>query len=335
MENIFIIPIRSGSKGLPNKNMLNNSGKPLVMHTVDELRTEFPNDNIFISTDSQEYKIILEKLDVNVIMRDNSISGDGSPTSAVILDFISKIPQEDFNLILCQATSPKRTGQNVKSAIALLDKNTGSVVSVTKSEKSRKLLSEIDENDFISDLFGIDKGYTRQNENEYYYPNGAIFVITKKKYLQEKSFFLKNTKPYIMSEDVSVDIDGIKDYLEFISGLNKLEYIMNNSSKLLITNRRFNHNNINFDKLIIDEYKVEHIEFAQSLLKKYKYVINNTDIDLESNLSMNQIAQKYNLDDNNSLDLEEETLSCTIDGYHYTSEFNTQIEKIILGDKNE
>ena len=63
MKNIAIIPIRSGSKGLPDKNVLFFNGAPLVCATIEELLSSgmVENENIFVSTDSYEYITLLKK----------------------------------------------------------------------------------------------------------------------------------------------------------------------------------------------------------------------------------------------------------------------------------
>ena len=55
---LIIIPARSGSKGLPNKNILHLNNKPLIHYTIEAARKNF-NDNIIrISTDCNNIKSI-------------------------------------------------------------------------------------------------------------------------------------------------------------------------------------------------------------------------------------------------------------------------------------
>ena len=57
MKNAFIIiPARSGSKGLPNKNILNLNNKPLIHYTIDAARNIFDDNQIRISTDCKKIK---------------------------------------------------------------------------------------------------------------------------------------------------------------------------------------------------------------------------------------------------------------------------------------
>ena len=69
MKKIAIIPARSGSKGLVNKNLLNVLDKPILAYTIEAaIQSEK-----FIKTrykyDSLEYKEIAEKSGAEVVRR--------------------------------------------------------------------------------------------------------------------------------------------------------------------------------------------------------------------------------------------------------------------------
>ena len=68
MENVlFIIPARSGSKGIKDKNIIFWRGKPLLMHTYDFLISQNINlENICVSTDSLSYIKLLTKEGINL-----------------------------------------------------------------------------------------------------------------------------------------------------------------------------------------------------------------------------------------------------------------------------
>ena len=51
---IVIIPARGGSKGLPNKNIINFIGKPLLAHSIDYAKTSNLISNIYVSTDDEK-----------------------------------------------------------------------------------------------------------------------------------------------------------------------------------------------------------------------------------------------------------------------------------------
>ena len=56
--NIAIIPARSGSKRIKNKNLINFFGKPLIYYSINLAKKSGLFDKIIVSTDSKEIKKI-------------------------------------------------------------------------------------------------------------------------------------------------------------------------------------------------------------------------------------------------------------------------------------
>ena len=66
MKNIAIIPARSGSKGLKDKNIKELYGKPLIAYSIEVALNSNIFDEIMVSTDSEEYAVIARKYGANV-----------------------------------------------------------------------------------------------------------------------------------------------------------------------------------------------------------------------------------------------------------------------------
>ena len=83
---LVIIPARSGSKGLPNKNILILNNQPLIYYTINEARKVF-NDNIIrVSTDCKKIKNICEKSGLKVgSLRPSNLAQDNSSTYDLIM----------------------------------------------------------------------------------------------------------------------------------------------------------------------------------------------------------------------------------------------------------
>ena len=54
MKNLAIIPARSGSKGVKNKNIRDLNGKPLMAYTIEAAISSGEFDEIMVSTDSEK-----------------------------------------------------------------------------------------------------------------------------------------------------------------------------------------------------------------------------------------------------------------------------------------
>lgn len=216
---ICIIPARAGSKGLKNKNMLFLAGKPLILHTIDAAIESgvFRTEDIYVSTDSLEYKEIIEGLrPIKVLLRKEALASDTATTFEVLEDFLKGF-QDETEFMLCQPTSPLRSAETIKEAYNTFNnRECDHLVSFSESDKSLRLFSTIDEKGCAKDVIGIDKGYRRQQQEKHYYPNGALYITTKKKYLEDKSFFTDKTFAYVMSKHESVDVDDKYDFINVI-----------------------------------------------------------------------------------------------------------------------
>lgn len=64
MKNIAVIPARSGSKGLKDKNIKMLSGKPLLAYSVEAALKSGEFDTVHVSTDSKEYAEIAREMPI-------------------------------------------------------------------------------------------------------------------------------------------------------------------------------------------------------------------------------------------------------------------------------
>lgn len=225
MKPICIIPARSGSKGLPNKNMLFLDGKPLIFHTIQAAIDSklFDLNDIYVSTDSELYAEICRELGITALLRSEELSSDTATTYDLLEDFLNAFSEEQ-DFVLLQVTSPLRTSEQICQAYKLFkESHCDNVVSVSQVDKSPKMFSRLSPSGMLEDIVGVDKGYRRQNSEVLYYPNGAIYISKKSTYLSNSSFFTPLTKAYFMEKKSSVDIDDITDFVHAI-GLHFFDY---------------------------------------------------------------------------------------------------------------
>lgn len=241
MDKIAIIPARSGSKGLPDKNILLLGNKPLISYSIEAAIESKVFDRIIVSTDSLEYKKIAENYGAEVIVRDKELASDNATTFMVIEDVISKLSKKYDYFVLLQPTSPFRNANHIIESINKFEKNIENfdfLVSMQQSSKSSMLIKKIDEDESLK-AYDVDfSNYSRQKYKEYY-PNGAIFIGKTEKYLEKKHFFGEKSIAYIMNKEDSVDIDDKMDFEQAISILTRRnkDIILENSIKQQIKNK--------------------------------------------------------------------------------------------------
>lgn len=214
MKRIAIIPARSGSKGLKDKNIIDLCGKPLIAYSIEAALETSLFDHVIVSTDSEHYAEIAQHYGAEVMMRGEALSNDKATTFMVLEDILKNRLQESIDyFVLLQPTSPLRTSKHITEAIEKFEskiEHFDFLVSMKEAEHAKVLVNPIDYDESLK-YFDTDfSNYRRQGYKDYS-PNGAIFIAKPDSYLKQKHFFGAKALSYIMSAEDSVDIDGTLD----------------------------------------------------------------------------------------------------------------------------
>ena len=120
MKNLAIIPARSGSKGLKDKNIKMLSGKPLMAYTIEAAIESKMFCKVMVSTDSGNYAEIAREYGAEVpFLRSNELSGDKAGSWEVVLEVLQQYQTvgEIFDTVcLLQPTSPLRDSADIIQA---------------------------------------------------------------------------------------------------------------------------------------------------------------------------------------------------------------------------
>lgn len=215
MKRLAIIPARSGSKGLKDKNIIDLCGKPLMAYSIEAaLETEL-FAKVIVSTDSDHYADVARQWGAEVMMRGEAQSNDKATTYDVLVDLLARLKEDYDYFVLLQPTSPLRNATHVKEAVELFESRMTQfdfLVSMKESEHAKVLVNPIDEDGSLK-YFDTDfSNYRRQGFKDYS-PNGAIFMAKPAAYLERKHFFGAKSLAYIMNAEDSVDIDTKLDLI--------------------------------------------------------------------------------------------------------------------------
>ncbi|MFH2011573.1 MAG: acylneuraminate cytidylyltransferase family protein [Pseudomonadota bacterium] len=121
MTNIVaIILARGGSKGIPEKNIINFCGKPLIVWTIEQLQQIKGINSIWVSSDSKEILSISEACGTEIIQRPVDLSGDFATSESGWLHALEIIENKTGNVdivIAPQVTSPLRKSQDIEQGL--------------------------------------------------------------------------------------------------------------------------------------------------------------------------------------------------------------------------
>ena len=140
-RNLAVIPARSGSKGIKDKNIRLLNNKPLMAYTIEAAKKSNIFQCIHVSTDSTKYAEIARQYGAEVpFLRSRELASDTAGTWDTVRFVLEQYANEDryFDTVtVLQPTSPLRTGQDICNAYKLFcDRKADSVISVCEAEHS-------------------------------------------------------------------------------------------------------------------------------------------------------------------------------------------------------
>ncbi len=218
MTNIAIIPARSGSKGLKNKNIKLLNGKPLIAYTIEAALASGICDEVYVSTDSEEYAEIAKSYGASVpFLRSAAASTDVASSWEVVKEALSRYATigKEFDMItLLQPTSPLRSVQNIEEAYQLYqEKQAKAVVSVCEVDHSPLWSNTISENLSLDHFIREEvMNIPRQQLQTYYRINGAIYMVEKEFLIISEQIYRSGSYAYRMDKKSSIDIDDEYDF---------------------------------------------------------------------------------------------------------------------------
>ena len=181
MNNLAIIPARSGSKGLKDKNIKLLNGKPLIAYSIEAAKKSEIYSHILVSTDSERYGEIAIQYGAEVpFYRSEENASDVASSWDVVKEVLKKYQEMGIvfdTFTLLQPTSPLRKYEDIKKAYELFkEKDAIAVVSVCEMEHSPLWSNTLPENNSLSGFLRADSNKQRQKLETFYRINGAIYM---------------------------------------------------------------------------------------------------------------------------------------------------------------
>jgi len=222
---VALIPARSDSKGIKDKNIKKYKGKPLISHSIQHgLESRFIN-KVVVTTDSEKYRqIALDFGAHDAIMRPKEISDDLSRDFEFFLHYINELNKAkeqvpDF-IVLLRPTYPSRKVSDIDKAIELFINNydeLDSLKSVVICDQSPFKMWSLAKDGLIKPILpGKTKeelfNSPRQLLPNVYWQNACVDIVKTSTVIDLHSVSGERVFPYVMSSDEVYDIDTLNDF---------------------------------------------------------------------------------------------------------------------------
>jgi CMP-N-acetylneuraminic acid synthetase len=220
---LAIVPARSGSKSVPDKNVASFRGKPLLVHSVVHALAAQNVDRVLVSTDSQRYRELALAAGAEApFLRPASLAGDLSTDLEVFTHALTWLEHhEGYRPDICvhlRPTSPTRRIQDVEAAVAMMlaDPEADSVRSVTLATQTPYKMWRLGADGTLRPLLpsGALEAYNlpRQVLPPVYVQNAAVDVVRSSVILQHASMTGTRVLAYVM--DTFADVDDWRELAE-------------------------------------------------------------------------------------------------------------------------
>lgn len=224
---LVLIPARCGSKGLPNKNIKDFCGKPLLAWSIEQAKSSKYVDNmrIVLSTDSIEYANIGNEYGAEVpFIRPKKIAQDNSTDIEFIQHAVSYLEEwENYKsdiILQLRPTQPCRKVEEIDKCLDLFLQNReeyDSLRTLVESPKSPYKIYQINNDNVLEPVIKLEGlegiNMCRQDLPKCYLHNGYIDILNTD-ILKKNTISGSKIYPYIMNNEDHIDIDTIKDWNE-------------------------------------------------------------------------------------------------------------------------
>ena len=210
MHKIGIIPLRAGSKGIPQKNRKKLLGRPLFTWVLAE--AIFSSlDMVYVFTDDawvEEYVSINYGWTgkVKVVKRSAESATDTASTEMAMKELAESLNYKFDSITLLQATSPLTTKADINESIRMIESGYDSVLSVVKTHRF------IWTKDGKSVNYDYTKRPRRQDFDGTFIENGAVYTAKKEIFKNGGNRLGGKIGVLEMEEDTLVEIDSLSDF---------------------------------------------------------------------------------------------------------------------------
>jgi len=220
MKILVVIPARGGSKRIPNKNIKQLGGKPLICWTLDLIKSTSYDVDIIVSTDDIEIAKIAQENNIFVPwLRPEDLSTDTSSTVDVVLHSLNWYQLNKGSvdgILVLQPTSPFRSIIDIEKGLELFKiNNFKTVIGVSKSVTHPAWCFSLANNGELEPVIdSIGLSLRSQDLKPVYEVNGSFYLISPKELISQKSFFSNSLIPLLIDDaHRAIDIDTELDWL--------------------------------------------------------------------------------------------------------------------------
>jgi N-acylneuraminate cytidylyltransferase len=215
-KSIAVIPARGGSKRIPKKNIIDFSGKPLIVWTIEAAINSKIFDRVIVSTDCEEIAAISKDFGAEVPFLRQEYADDNSTVSESVLFTLNQAENfynEKYDIVAqLMPNCPLRGKSEIINAYNFFVNNNfeSQISCFSFGWMNPWWANKLDNNKPIP-VFEEALNKRSQDLEELYCPSGAVWFANSEILKEKKSFYTGNHSFYPMDRKKAIDIDNYDD----------------------------------------------------------------------------------------------------------------------------
>lgn len=213
MKPICLICARGGSKGIPNKNIRNIAGKPLISHTIESALNSKLFSHVVVSTENKKIADISKKYGAEVpFMRPKKLAQDDTPIGDVFIHAINKLYSLGYKFDIFvnrDCTVPFIKNSDMKQVIGLLKrKKCDAVYGVYRQHLNPYFnMMEINKTGYLQLSKKLKKRPKSRQKAPIVFQLNGLFAYDAKKFLKFGDPIMPKALPFEISAESGLMID--------------------------------------------------------------------------------------------------------------------------------
>lgn len=211
MKILALVPARSGSKSIPNKNLQEISGVPLLGITIRSAQKSSSVTEIYVSSDSNEILARGLEFGSKSVKRPLNLSSDTATANDVVRHFINHLNlsfEPETIIVYLQPTSPFRKSGMIEEGIKKSLQESKPVVAVSEVRQHPHKMLEVVRNGCLEHLLrNSDPTSNRQQLPKILIPTGSLYVFSVASFCANNVIPIRGALPLPVTGVYALDID--------------------------------------------------------------------------------------------------------------------------------
>ena len=215
---LAVIPARGGSKRIPEKNIIEIKGKPMIAWTIEAALKSQYIEEVLVSTDDEAIAEVATKYGAKVPFLRTTNADDHSPISLATISALNQWEEHDFTpyevVVQLMANCPVRDSEDIDNAIEnFFNSNLKFQISCFKYGWMNPWWAhKVNKEGLATPVFEDEERNKRsQDQPDLYCPTGAIWIAEKKELFNVGSFYGPDYTFFPLPWIKAIDIDEYED----------------------------------------------------------------------------------------------------------------------------